>query len=89
MRALAAGFVSPDEYVRSLILADLGRNGPERGPVLVPEPSDTKTYPALTPETLAMLQVGLDELDAGLGMKVDDPFWEELRREVLGPRTVA
>ncbi len=43
----------------------------------------------LSPDTLAKIQVGLDELDAGLGIKVDDHFWEEMRRQVREPKAGA
>ena len=66
-RAESAGFASPAAYVRALVLADLDRAG---------SATALKVYPELSPDTLVKIQVGLDELDAGLGIKVDDPFWE-------------
>jgi len=45
--------------------------------------------PELSPDTLAKIQVGLDELDAGLGIKVDDLFWQEMRRQVREPKAGA
>jgi hypothetical protein len=79
-RAESAGFASPAAYVRALVLADLDRAGSETAP---------EVYPELSPETLAKIQTGLDELDAGLGIKVNDVFWEEMRRHVREPRAGA
>src|SRR5438874_3882490 len=65
-RAESAGFASPAAYVRALVLADLERAG---------SATARAVYPELSPDTLAKIQVGLDELDAGLGIRVDDLFW--------------
>jgi hypothetical protein len=72
-RAESAGFASPAAYVKALVLADLDRAG---------SAAAREVYPDLSSDTLAKIQVGLDELDAGLGIKVDDLFWQEMRRQV-------
>jgi Arc/MetJ-type ribon-helix-helix transcriptional regulator len=64
-RVESAGFASPAAYVRALVLADLDRAG---------SATVREAYPELSPDTLAKIQVGLDELDGGLGIKVDDLF---------------
>jgi len=79
-RAESAGFTSPAAYVRALVLADLDRAGSSTAP---------KVYPELSPDTLERIQVGLDELDAGLGIKVDEPFWQEMHPQVRKPKTGA
>jgi hypothetical protein len=79
-RAESTGFASPAAYVRALILADLDRAG---------SPVACEVYPELSSDTLAKIQVGLDELDAGQGIKVDDPFWDEMRRQVREPKAGA
>jgi len=48
-----------------------------------------EVYPELSPDTLAKIQVGLDELDAGLGIKVDNLFWQDMRRQVREPKAGA
>ena len=52
-RVEEGGYASIDEYVRTLIMADL-----------------------LSPETKALIQVGLD---SGPGVVANDAFWEGLR----------
>jgi hypothetical protein len=79
-RTESAGFDSPAEHVRALVLADLDHAGSETAP---------DVYPELSPETLAKIQTGLDKLDAGLGIKVDDGFWEEMRRHAREPKAGA
>lgn len=79
-RAESAGFASPAAYVRALVLADLDRAGSATAP---------RVYPELSADTVAKIQVGLDELDAGLGINVDDLFWEEMRRQVREPKAGA
>jgi hypothetical protein len=79
-RAEAAGFKTADDYVEAVVLADLGRAESEAGP---------KSYPELSPETEAKIQAGLDQLDAGLGIRVNEAFWEEMHRRVREPQTGA
>src|SRR5262249_27340581 len=76
-RVEEAGFASPDEYVRALVLADLNRAG---------SGVKTKVYPELSPETLAMIQKGLDDVEAGRVIKVDETFWEERLRRIREPK---
>jgi hypothetical protein len=79
-RAEAAGFKTADEYVEAIVLADLDRAGAATAP---------KIYPKLSPETEARIREGLDQLDAGLGVKVDEAFWEEIHRRVREPKAGA
>jgi hypothetical protein len=79
-RAEAAGFASPDEYVQALVLADLNRAD------LGPEP---KTYPELSPETLAKIQEGLDDIAAGRVIVPDEAYWEAKHRRVREPKSGA
>ena len=79
-RAEATGFATPDEYVQTLVMADLDRAGDGEGP---------REYPELSPETLAKLQAGLDSVAAGRVVTVDEAFWEEMHRRVWGPKSGA
>jgi len=79
-RVASAGFASPDDYVQALVLADLDRADPE---------PESKVYLELSPETLAKIQVGLDQIAAGQGIKVDEAFWEAKHRRIREPRNGA
>ncbi len=79
-RAEATGFASPDEYVQTLVLADLDR---------ADDGEEPKVYPELSQETLAKLQEGLDSVAAGRVVKVDEAFWEDMHRRVWDSKSGA